>query len=687
MPNPTPNTATATATTTAQVSAVVNQCAYKKPADAKPTNVLSFSHFRRRRELRVTFSATAILLVGREPFNLTVKDLSLSGMWLQSEQPIEALEGVNQVRVAIPILNEEAGLEIHHWLYQVIRHFPSKGSYTILLKRLDGSEPELKVLQGWIEQMAAKQVEMTDEVLTLTALIYEKIYTQSLLDIPFVIEEHDGASHIPVVFKPFVSSISFEILSAEGRYNLSVFTSRDRVNAMRALESTRYDNIYLVLYRSQEDTTIKSAMNHQFDSNKQWQQFLSYASGFTFMRIFEVMRAPLTQMAHEKLTLRMAPILNKSAELGEKLQAEIKHIASVGLLVDTTELYRLPKQRYLQHPKPEIENQSDAPLPTPELIPFGVTPQRKEPRFNIRIPLQVKLRGHTFEATTLDISPSGIAIQIDKVLKGIEPDDEILISFISLFTKKLFSTSEWEKVGYRVIRGIHKNGTLIFVRIDPAKQWRQVPARLLAVLNKSAGEDAIDLRDEVLISRSNYLQSLVAENSPVVPFFFRKWGEGIVLDLVAKTNTNTRIWNFFETPGGHNFSPLFPENRTEHLSREARLSVTKVATMVIYIFKTKGGAYFSATAFELSKMKYSDTFLKLMHQQEYLVIKVVAQTAYQPTIDEIGSLATALQRISGKELKEVRTRIGRVAVSGYLINITDSYRSLQLALPGTKSKG
>jgi len=600
-------------------------------------------------------------------------------MRLQTDAPIEDLEGVEQVRVAIPILDEEVRLETHRWIYQVIRHFPDKGHYTILLKRLDGSDEELKVLQDWVEQMAAKQVEMTDEVLTLSALLYEKIYTQSLLDILYIVEENDGESSIPVVFKPYVSSVSFDIFSVEGHYDLSIFTARDRVKVMRVGGNHSDENLYLVMYRNEDEVKIHSAMSHQFDNNEQWQQFLSYVSDFTFVRIFEVIRAPLVAMAQEKLALRMAPILKKSTILGKKLQDEMANKVSVGLLVDTSELYRLPERRHHLHPKPEVEELGEDPHPLPELISFGVTPERKEPRYKVKMPLQINLRGHILDATTVDVSPSGMALQVGTVVRGIEPDEQVLISFVSQFTKKVFSKSVWEEVGYRVIRAIHKNGTLIFVRLDPNKQWRKIPSMLLRLLQKSAGDDAIDLRDEVMISRSNYMQSWVAENSPVIPFFFRTRGEGIALDLVAKTNatTNNRIWNFFETEAEYDFAPLFTPKRVGHMRREVRLAVTKMSTMVVYLFRTKSGTVFSASALELSQIKkYADTFFKLMHEHEYLVIKLVAGTAYHPTVDEISDLAAELGKISGKEIKTVRARVSRVVISGYLIDITDSYRSL-----------
>ena len=662
-----------------KVSEIVKRCVYKKSAEQPHTSVLSFSHFRRRLELRVSFSTPAILFVGHDSSEVTLKDLSLSGMRLQADAPIEDLEGVEQVRVAIPILDEEVRLETHHWVYQVIRHFPDKGHYTVLLKRLDGSDEELKVLQDWVEQMAAKQVEMTDEVLTLSALLYEKIYTQSLLDILYIVEENDGESSIPVVFKPYVSSVSFDIFSVEGHYDLSTFTARDRVEVMRVDGNHRDENLYLVMYRNEDEAKIHSAMSHQFDNNEQWQQFLSYASDFTFMRIFEVIRAPLVAMAQEKLALRMAPILKKSTILGKKLQDEMANKVSVGLLVDTSELYRLPERRHHLHPKPEVEELGEDPHPLPELISFGVTPERKEPRYKVKMPLQINLRGHILDATTVDVSPSGMALQVGTVVRGIEPDEQVLISFVSQFTKKVFSKSVWEEVGYRVIRAIHKNGTLIFVRLDPNKQWRKIPSMLLRLLQKSAGDDAIDLRDEVMISRSNYMQSLVAENSPVIPFFFRTRGEGIALDLVAKTNatTNNRIWNFFETEAEYDFAPLFTPKRVGHMRREVRLAVTKMSTMVVYLFRTKSGTVFSASALELSQIKkYADTFFKLMHEHEYLVIKLVAGTAYHPTVDEISDLAAELGKISGKEIKTVRARVSRVVISGYLIDITDSYRSL-----------
>lgn len=635
---------------------------YNNSEQTGTTELISLSHFRRRGEVRVQFETLAEVTIEDEPYLFNLADLSISGMRLDSRVFDKDFPEGTTVWVTLPKLSDKLGIEFKAVKYTLIRILRKKEN-SLLLQRAGGSKLLLKALEKFIHFVASQNVEHTDEILTLLALIYERIYTQSLLDIPFVID----SGRISAAFIPADTSSAFKVFAHFKRLDMTPLTYKSRIDFL--LSEQGADGGYMVVFRDDEDGALYSAMNIEFSSSDEWQQMLAFASQYPKYKIFKILIAKINPMARDKINLRMKPLLDKSESQTFDLIENLKSVQAVGLLVDVTR--RKTPVALDNIPETMPSSNPDGLQAPPEVQPFGQAPRRQEPRYIVSLDLDVLIRKRLFSATSLDISPRGLGIVINARILNMQPEEVVKITYKTLFKNKIFSKDLLQEVPYQVVRTIVKENTTIFLTFKPQTEYKQVPKHLDRVLKKMVGEDGVDLHEEMRLAKSNYLQSLIAENSPVIPFFMKKVEDAFYLDRVAMTNASAEVSQLLTQDGKVDFSLIFTDERISRMVRDIRQTRSHHSSMVIYLFRSKSDQFFSATEEELEQLKSPVTFFHMMTSNPYRVLHLVAGKGYRPNYDEITRYSEKLGNLPTKKLLNLRRNIEKVVISGYMTDITE----------------
>ncbi|HSJ47557.1 MAG TPA: PilZ domain-containing protein [Gammaproteobacteria bacterium] len=669
--------------------------------------IIPFGYYRQRQEGRLQY-ATAVQLLGKAgPVRATTRDISVGGVQLVVKGPCPYQPGEELQANFIGLQGQAAGAALKGVRYAIALLQRRELETTLCLRRLDRETPAgfTECIEELVERYQRKyKLDVEDDYLSAMSLFHERIYTESLVHIPFFVAEHGGQPRLAAVAQSNGNRPLMQFFSTDHKqYDFRCLQLPERLAALQEQGS-----LLLVLYRERGDDghlQLHSATPAEFDSTGDFHRFLQHAMGFEEHMIVRVQvdNARAQRLDDRKVEYFLERLSYKSAEDALGLRNRLKVLLFTGLLVDVTRQWREALARYGEFlSAPPVQGLHAwvggrhlnletgdagadilADVAYPELVHFGYVECRREDRYLVETAVSLAVGKQEFSGTTRDISTRGMCVRLAEPLTT-EIGQELRVGLVNL-QKKRTGTNLMD-IPYRVIRSDTDRSLLMLERIVGRSQegLSQFFVELIAKNQQKLGIDAGDIWTA---TAARIFEGLMTMNLGTLPFFIGRNEAGVtVAQAVAVPRGANRLARFFQAPDGeYEFYPI-GDPRLVMALREAITGIRRQSggkedraphcELELYCYKEQEGDHGDwvlrwCSELELDSETAREAFIrKAMDHGEYCFLKVIGTFVQDlPTkqFDRLLEPVMGQSRHRGLKLSEqLRSVIG----FGELVDIT-----------------
>jgi hypothetical protein len=542
-------------------------------APVKNPEQLRLGYFRNRRNPRLMYACSVTLERGNLRVEGVTRDVSVCGLRVH----IKGLTGLSEgqdVLVGFPGLAPDDGkIPSERVSYRVVRMEPDEAETTLYLSRRDMDRPEgfTELIEALIERHQRKyKLDIDDEYQSVLSWLYERSFAQSTTQIPFFVEYTDTG-------EPRVQAVAM----SGGNAHLTRFfcTDEDNYNftplclAHRLLHLDTGGSYLLAMYRQRGEgdqcMRIHSVADIEAGSQEAFQRLAAYVMQQSEYCIVKVSAGPVPALAvpEAKIDEVAQRLQYKSEAQMAELRARLRRLRLVGCMTDLTQDLR----RYLGGAGPStcpdgavwvggerrrlgddtVTERQSLPVESlqPELVRFGYVERRREDRYLAETRVEVRAGERTVGGTSRDISTRGMRIHLDEKLQ-LRKGMTVKVGLVSLQQKK--AATNLMDIPYQVVdsRELERGTELRLERVLGGRR-EGLKEFFVELITKNQHKLGVDIGDIWGAASSRVYESLLASNTPGLPFFIGRSDEGGAhLQCVGVPPSESPLLRWFRTGDG-----------------------------------------------------------------------------------------------------------------------------------------
>ncbi|TCK17457.1 PilZ domain-containing protein [Thiogranum longum] len=545
-----------------------------QPVIADNPESLPLGYFRKRDHPRLQFASKVRLQSGNIRSDGITRDISVCGIQVRIKG-LTTFQEDQKLQVSLTGLHDKAGnVQFDDVLYRVVRIQTHEADSTLFLRRvdLDGPAGFSDFISGFIEENRRRyKLDVDDEYTSTLSWYYERCHAQSITQLPVFVEK-TGADTLRVQ----------AVAMSEGNTYLARFFCTDVDNydfsplalPARLERLAEKGEFVMAMYRHKGDgddrLRLHSAADFEFATDADFYRFIYYAASqpeYSVVKV-QVGSMPLLQASGKKIDEISQRLQYKSESRMKVLREQLARLFFVAYVVDMTHKYTglSMNDKSIDGLQawvgPECRNLSDGgvkksldpsrELLKTDLVRFGYVERRREDRYLAETRVDVKIGDRSLEGLSKDISTRGIRIQLNKCL-AVKPGAPVKVGLVSLQQKK--SGANLMDIPYLVVNSVNNDeGTVIMLERVLGSAKEGLKEFFVELITKNEHKLGVDTGDIWSATTSRLYESLLAANTPTIPFFLGRNAEGGAhLQFVGVPEGGNKLLDFFETESGHDF--------------------------------------------------------------------------------------------------------------------------------------
>lgn len=672
--------------------------------------VLPFGYYRQRQEGRLQY-ATGVMLTGKAgAVKATTRDLSVGGAQVVVKGPCP-FDRDQELSAHFTGLEAQAGgAEVKDVRYRVACVERKETESSVGLCRLDRDKPSgfSKMVEGLVERFQRKyKLDVEDDYLSAMAQFYERVYTESMVQIPFFVNQQDGVPYLHALALSDGNQPMMQFFSTEmDSYDFRPLQLRQRLDALRERGS-----LLLLLYRDKfgdDHYQIHSAADSDYDNDEDFYRLVQHALSFQehMMVRVQVEHGEAHTLDERKTDYFLERLSYKSAEDSRNLRASLADLLCCGVLVDVTQVLR-EAMKMLARRGPLLDLKGlycwvggqrkeliDAKAsgaaaalgPDVEIVRFGYVERRREDRYLVETSVQVAMGKRQLTGTTRDISTRGMCVNLPERCE-VEVGQELSIGLVGLQKKK--SATNLMDIRYRVVKNQSlKGGTRLMMERVIGRSQEGLSKFFVELIAKNRQKLSIDVGDIWSATASRIYEGLYAMNNGTLPFFIGRNEAGVtVVQCVAVPRSSNRLAEFFQGPDGE--FELYPigdprlvmalgDGITEiHRQSGQEGSRAPHCELEIYFYKeddpdTGDWILRWSSELEFSSDAAREAFIqKAMGFEAYRFVKIVASFTLELPAKQLEKLLEPIRTHSKHRAIKLSEQLRSLVGFGELVDITD----------------
>jgi c-di-GMP-binding flagellar brake protein YcgR len=313
------------------------------------------------------------------------------------------------------------------------------------------------------------------------------------------------------------------------------------------------------------------------------------------------------------------------------------------------------------------------PVDNPEQLPLGYFRKRTHPRLLYACSVTLERGNIRTHGVTRDLSVNGIRLHV-KGLTGFRVGQDVQARFRGLVPGDPQATSE--RVVYRVARIEPREAetVLCLKRLDLEKPagFSQLVEDLI---EQNQRKYKLDVEDEYQSILSWVYERCYAQSATQIPLFVEQTDKGdLRVQAVAMSEGNAHLARFFCTDeDNYNFTPLCLPQRLQQLDGGG--------AYVLAMYRQRGEQdqcmrIHSMADIEAGSPQQFHRFVAhVLQQSDYCIVKVYvgAVPALAVAEKKIEEVSQRLQYKSEAQMVELRARLKRLRLVGYMVDVTQDF--------------
>ena len=671
-------------------------------------DTVPFGYFKKRREERLQYVTPVTLRLGAQELSASSRDISISGLQLTVKGRMPFPLG-RELLVTFPALAEQNPKpRLHDLAYEIVG-CDTRGTDTLLRLRMRESDRPAgfsEFVVDLIQRFRRKyKLDVEDDFISIQAWLYERIYTESMLSIPFFLRREDDGLRVDAVAvtdgnQPFAHFFHSSVDS----HDFSAICLPERV--------ARYEQgeeVVIAMCRQKEggEYRIQSLADFEAPDAEAFGRFVRYALSHREHCVVKVQPCalPFREPSMKKFEMASERLWEKSPAEAERLREALERISFACVMVNITEqaeaIWFAAEARGVENhdvtgiecwcgherrrlPGMEGCGSADAGRLRPRLIRFGYVERRREDRYLAETAVELTAGRSRIKGRTRDISTRGLAVMVDGD-PGIQVGDELKVALISLQKKR--PSLNLQAVPYRVVATQPGQQTAIMLERMRNRDEYKIDDFFVELISKNKDKLAVDLQDTLSAAISRAYEGLIARNIVGLPFFIAR-GEagGGVLQQVAVPDEPVPLAEFFRMPdGGYDFSFLTDPRlvlalyqQIGSMARDAQTEHRRPSPveMEVYCYRERDEAtgveiLHAATELEFNSEEERDAFIdRALAAERHCFVKLTATYSLEMNKLELDKAVDFIRGQSRHRAARLQEAVLSVMGLGELVDIT-----------------
>jgi len=323
--------------------------------------------------------------------------------------------------------------------------------------------------------------------------------------------------------------------------------------------------------------------------------------------------------------------------------------------------------------------ESDAPavlIDNPALLPLGYFRRRSHPRLQYACAVVVERGNIRINGITGDISVSGARVHVQGLM-AFKRDQEVLLSYPGLENEA--GKIDVKRIAYRIVSSEEgKEETVLRLQRSDPDEPAGFSGFLEGFIQRYQRNYKLDVDDEYQSILSWYYERCYAQSATQLPFYVEQSdASALRIQAVAMSEGNSYLARFFCTDAdNYNFTPICLPHRLKQLQQKR--------SFVMAMYRQRGEQdqcmrIHSAADFEFSsRAAFRDMVSYTMGQPDHCVVKVHVSKVPAVSVSEqkLDEVSQRLQYKSGTQMVELRERLQKLCLVGYIIDLTQTFQQL-----------
>lgn len=315
-----------------------------------------------------------------------------------------------------------------------------------------------------------------------------------------------------------------------------------------------------------------------------------------------------------------------------------------------------------------------SPVSNPELLPLGYFRKRSHPRLQYACAVKLERGNISTGGTTRDISVGGMRVHV-RGLTAFKVGQDLQVAFRGLLDEA--GEPVRERAAYRIVAiEPRESETALSLKRLNLERPAGLSERLAELVEQRQRKYKLDMEDEYQSVLSWLYERSYTQSATQVPFFVEHSDAGEPrVQAVAMSEGNAHLARFFCTDAdNYNFTPLCLPQRLQQLGEGN--------SFVLAMYRQRGEhdqcmRIHSAADFEADSPAVFHRLLAwVMQQSDYCIVKVHAGALPALSVPEskIEEVSQRLQYKSETRMVELRARLKRLRIVGFVMDVTQEYR-------------
>ncbi|HHJ13021.1 MAG TPA: PilZ domain-containing protein [Gammaproteobacteria bacterium] len=515
---------------------------------------LPLGYFRRRKYPRLQYACKVRVSHEGHQIAGVTREISVCGVQVRVKGPPGLREG-DDVELDFTGFPDDVGggAVLQGVRFRLVRMDMLEHESALYLQRdnLDHPAGFSDFVTSFIEENKHRyKLDVEDEYRSVLAWFYERCHAQSLSQLPLYIEraEEGGLQLQAVAMSEGNTHLVRFFCNALDNYDFTPLSLPQRLSRLE-----REGSFLLAVYRDrsgdEEGTRLYSAADFEFETAQDFMRFVRYAASKPEYSIIKVVRGsrPLIPVAERKFEEVSSRLRYKSKSGVEALREQMDRLEMVAYAVDVSDLFEscrdsetaeeetragpeglaawLGGQRVSLPDRRVLESLEAAALtPRAELVRFGYVERRREDRYLAETRVEVRIGERLYKGMSRDISTRGIRIHIPKRVQ-VKAGAPVKVGLVSLQQKK--NSTNLMDIPYLVVQARHiDEGTELRLERVLGSARAGLKEFFVELITKNQHKLVVDTTDILGAASSRLYESLLAANTPSVPFFIGRSTEG-----------------------------------------------------------------------------------------------------------------------------------------------------------------
>ena len=315
-------------------------------------------------------------------------------------------------------------------------------------------------------------------------------------------------------------------------------------------------------------------------------------------------------------------------------------------------------------------------IDNPALLPLGYFRRRSHPRLQYACAVVVERGNIRINGITGDISVSGARVHVQGLI-AFKRDQEVLLSYPGLEIEA--GKIDVKRIAYRIVSSEEcKEETVLRLQRSDPDEASGFSGFLEGFIKRYQRNYKLDVDDEYQSILSWYYERCYAQSATQLPFYVEQSDDSeLRIQAVAMSEGNSYLARFFCTDAdNYNFTPICLPHRLKQLQQKR--------SFVMAMYRQRGEQdqcmrIHSAADFECSsRAAFRAMVSYTMGQPDHCVVKVhVSKVPAVPVSEQkIEEVSQRLQYRAGTQMVELRERLRKLCLVGYIIDLTQTFQRL-----------